>query len=65
MIKKGSRVNTPRFCTVIIDEVYETEAEARTAGYKEPTYYEDPEYGILGKSLDVYQMDFAAYLRRR
>ena len=29
--------------------------------YTEPTYYDDPYYGIAGKSLDMYHMKFAGY----
>jgi len=46
---------------VRIKEVFNTEASAREAGYTEPTYYQGTEYGILGKSLDLYHMVFAAY----
>lgn len=64
-MKKGDYVHTPRFLTVRIEEVYDSEAQARTAGYKEPTHYENAEYGILGKSLDLYHMEFAAYKKQR
>ena len=59
-MKKGDAVYTPRFCTVRIEDVFETRAEAGAAGYKEPTYYEKDGYTVLGKSLDVYHMTFAA-----
>lgn len=52
-------VYTPRFCTVRISAVFATEAEARAAGFCEPTYYKG-NHIILGKSLDVYHMEFAA-----
>ena len=58
-MKVGDRIYTPRFCTVRIKEVFETEEEARENGYKEPTYYKG-DYEILGKSLDMYNMLFAA-----
>ena len=58
-MKVGDRIYTPRFCTVRIKEVFETEEEARENGYKEPTYYKG-DYEILGKSLDMYHMLFAA-----
>ena len=61
MLKKGSRVYTPRFCTVVIKEVFDSEQEAKKEGYQEPTFYEDPEYGIRGKSIDMYHMEFAAF----
>ena len=35
----GSRIETPRFCTVRISALFENEADARDAGYKEPTHY--------------------------
>ena len=63
-LEAGSRVNTPRFCTVRLEEVYETQTEAWLAGYKEPTYYSDPEYEVVGKSLDMYHMQFAAYRKK-
>lgn len=55
----GDKVFTPRFCTVRIEEIFETGKEARAAGYTEPTYYEG-EYDVRGKSLDMYHMVFAA-----
>ena len=58
-MKVGDYVYTPRFCTVRIAVIFENEAEARRSGYCEPTYYKG-EYTILGKSLDVYCMEFAA-----
>lgn len=58
-MKKGDYVYTPRFCTVKIEEVFESEMEARESGYTEPTYYQG-EYEILGESLDMYHMKFAA-----
>lgn len=61
-IKKGDVVFTPRFLNVQIEEVYASEAEARQAGFKETTHYwDDPEYGINGKSLDINRMCFAAF----
>ena len=58
-MKIGDSVYTPRFCTVRIDAIFATIAEAHAAGFSEPTYYEG-EYIILGKSLDMYSMVFAA-----
>ena len=58
-MKKGDYVYTPRFCTVKIEEVFESETEARENGYTEPTHYQG-EYKIVGKSLDMYHMKFAA-----
>ena len=58
---KGEYVNTPRFCQVYIQEVFDTESDARRAGYTEPTHYENNFYGVLGKSMDMYHMKFAGY----
>ena len=60
-MEAGVRINTPRFCTVTIKEIFDNEELAFQAGYKEPTYYEDPSYGVVGKSLDEYHMEFAAF----
>ena len=61
-MKVGDSIYTPRFCTVRIKVIFENEAEARAAGYCEPTYYKG-DYIILGKSLDMYHMEFAAVSR--
>ena len=61
-MKIGDSVYTPRFCTIRISAVFANEAEARAAGFYEPTYYKG-EYGILGKVLDMYSMEFAAIPR--
>lgn len=61
MMKVGDRYNTPRFCTVRIKEMFDSRSDAMHAGYKEPTYWDNDEYGILGKSLDMYHMEFAGY----
>lgn len=58
-MKVGDSVYTPRFCTVRIAAIFENEAEARAAGFCEPTYY-NGNYVILGKVLDMYHMEFAA-----
>ncbi len=58
-MKIGDSVYTPRFCTVRIDTIFATTAEARAAGFCEPTYYKG-EHIILGKVLDMYHMEFAA-----
>ena len=62
-MEKGTKIYTPRFCTVRISEIYPSRKEAEKNGYREPTYWEDPsgEYGISGRSLDLYHMEFAAY----
>ena len=58
-MKIGDSVYTPRFCTVRIKAIFATEAEAHAVGYCEPTYYKG-DHIILGKSLDMYHMEFAA-----
>lgn len=61
----GDYVSTPRFCTVRISAIFREEQEARSCGYTEPTYYSGrgdggSDYIVLGKSLDLYHMIFAA-----
>ena len=59
-MKKGDRINTPRFLTVIIDRVL-TREEAYEQGFTEPTHYnDDPDYDILGKHTATNHMIFAA-----
>ena len=60
-MKIGDKVYTPRFCTVQIKEIFSSVFEARERGYTEPTYYADYEFVVVGKSLDMYHMEFAAY----
>lgn len=60
-MKKGDWVNTPRFCKVQIEKVFRSEETARKTGFREPTYYCDCEYGILGKNTGINEMTFAAY----
>ncbi len=60
-IQAGDRIHTPRFCTVRIESVYESEKEAREAGYTEPTHYHREGYGICGKSIGINRMVFAAF----
>lgn len=64
-MKIGDRYNTPRFCTVRISAMFNSRKEAEDAGYKEPTYWDNAEYGILGKSLDMYHMEFAGYKKEK
>lgn len=52
-------VRTPRFCNVKIRETFASVKEMRRAGYTEPTYYQG-EYEVLGRSIDMYHMEFAA-----
>lgn len=61
-MEKGDYVRTLRFGTVKIEEIFESRREAERAGYTETAHYwDDPVYGISGKSLDMYHMQFAAY----
>lgn len=60
-MKKGDYVYTPRFCTVKIEKVFRSEANARKAGFTEPTHFRDSKYGIYGKSLGIDKMVFAAF----
>lgn len=59
-MKTNDRIRTPRFGIVQIREMFATEKELRAAGYTETTHYQDAEYVVLGKSLDMYHMLFAA-----
>lgn len=58
-MKIGDLFYTPRFCTVKITAIFAEETEARRCGYCEPTYYQG-DYMILGRLVDMYQMEFAA-----
>jgi hypothetical protein len=59
-MKKGDYVKTPRFLTVKIAEIFNTEEEARKEGYREPTHYDGAEYEIVGKHIGTNRMTFAA-----
>lgn len=59
-MKKGDRIYTPRFCNVIIEEVFKSNNEAWENGYTEPTHYRSPDYEIYGKSTSLNHMVFAA-----
>ena len=58
-MKVGECVMTPRFCTVVISEVFENKEIARQNGYTEPTYYEGA-FEVRGKSEGINRMSFAA-----
>ncbi|MEG1884522.1 MAG: hypothetical protein RR224_12525 [Clostridia bacterium] len=60
-MKKGDWIDTPRFCKVQLDKVFQNEANAKKAGYTEPTHTRITGYEIVGKSIDMYHMTFAAY----
>ena len=56
----GTRINTPRFCTVTISAIFENSEDAVKCGYVEPTHTKLPDWEIKGKSIDMYHMEFAA-----
>lgn len=58
-MNKGDYIYTPRFCNVRIEEVFENRDEAMENGYTEPTHYRG-DYDVLGKSIGVNRMVFAA-----
>jgi hypothetical protein len=58
-MKIGDFIRTPRFCTVKINEMFDSVKAARAEGYTEPTHYEG-EYEILGKHIGINRMVFAA-----
>ncbi len=60
-IKKGDYVLTPRFCTVKIDKVFKSRENAAKEGYTEPTHFQDYDFGVVGKSIGINRMTFAAY----
>ena len=58
-MKTGDRVFTPRFCTVIIERVFNNQMEAQKEGFTEPTHFHKDGWTVFGKSLDLYHMEFA------
>ncbi|MBQ6503174.1 MAG: hypothetical protein IJI57_04605 [Flexilinea sp.] len=65
-MEKGDYVKTPRFSTVFIEDVYDSEAEARKAGFTETTHYwDDPDFGVYGKVLDMYHIIFAGFRKEK
>lgn len=60
-MKIGDRIFTPRFCTVKIKAVFNSAEDARKHGFTETTHYKNPEWNVVGKSVDQYHMEFAAY----
>ncbi len=53
-------VDTPRFCTVKIEETFESAEEANRHGYTEPTHYHKNGYTVLGKFYEMNHAVFAA-----
>lgn len=60
MIHPGDYVRTPRFLSVEIKEVFDNPELMHEAGYTETTHFQDPDYEVCGKSLDINHMIFAA-----
>lgn len=59
-MKINEKIYTPRFCTVKINAIFDNKQDAYANGYKEPTHYHKDGFTILGKSIDMYHMLFAA-----
>lgn len=64
-IKVGDYVKTPRFLTVRIHKVFESEEEMYQAGYTETTHYVNDDWEICGKSIGVNRMRFVACRKHR
>lgn len=60
---KGSFVHTPRFLSVMLEEVFTSREAALAAGFTEPTHYKSDYFDVLGKSLGYNRMAFAAALK--
>lgn len=58
-MKKGDYIMTPRFCTVIIEDILSVK-EAKEKGYTVPTHYKSSEYDICGKHIGTNRMEFVA-----
>ena len=62
-MKIGEWIDTPRFCKVRIEEVFEDNGKAWKQGYTEPTHYKNENWHIRGKSIGTNRMIFAAVRR--
>lgn len=62
-MKKGDRIETPRFGMVKIQKVYRSISTAEKEGFKEPTHYRGNDYFIRGKSIGINRMIFAGIKR--
>ena len=62
---KGSFVHTPRFLSVMLEEVFASRENALVAGFTEPTHYKSDYFDVLGRSLGNNQMTFAAALKTK
>ena len=60
-MKPGDLVSVPRFGLVKIDNVYANYHECYRRGYKELTYFDSEEWGIIGKVIATNTITFAAY----
>lgn len=60
---KGSFVHTPRFLSVMLEEVFASREAALGAGFTEPTHYQSDYFDVLGKSLGYNRMAFAAAMK--
>jgi len=58
----GQYVKTLRFCRIKIDAVFSADAKeaAVSAGFTEPTHYQDIDWIVYGKSIGQNRMIFAA-----
>lgn len=65
IIHVGDYIRTPRFLGVRIEAVFDCEDTMRAAGYTEPTHYQDDDYVVLGKSVGLNHMSFAAAFKRQ
>lgn len=59
-MKIGEWIDTPRFCKVKIDAIYENREQAYNDGFNEPTHYNSSWYDIYGKNTSINHMIFAA-----
>ena len=62
-IKIGDKVKTPRFLTVRIAAMFESQVLAESCGFTEPTHYENEFYEIHGKSIGNNRMLFCAIVK--
>ena len=60
---KGAYVYTPRFLSVMLEDVFPDRKTALDAGYKEPCHFQSDFFDVLGKSLGNNCMSFAAAMK--
>lgn len=65
IIHVGDYIRTPRFLSVQIEAVFDCEDAMRAAGYTEPTHFQDGDYLVMGKSIGLNRMCFAAAFKRK